>query len=240
MTFRAVSRRSSSSTASERPQRRGLLRQCSSRRCQPAGACSIDLLGFGESEAPTGFSYSIEDHAASIVALLDDLGLRGVTLVGHSMGGAIAIVIARTRPDLIARLVLAEANLDPQPGRSAARSRAVRERVRTRGREALVRTFVADGPRKLRCGASKRRIRSPSIAAPSRSSRTPPTYREMLARPSDAARPSSSAASTSSIPDIRWLPAHGIPVTIVPAAGHDMMTDQPDAFATTLADLVSS
>lgn len=36
-------------------------------------------------------------------------------------------------------------------------------------------------------------------------------------------------------PDVRWLPEHGIPVTVIPGAGHDMMSDQPDAFAAELA-----
>ena len=36
-------------------------------------------------------------------------------------------------------------------------------------------------------------------------------------------------------PDARWLPEHGIPVRGVAGAGHDMMTDQPDAFVAAVA-----
>jgi pimeloyl-ACP methyl ester carboxylesterase len=41
------------------------------------------------------------------------LGLRGVTLVGHSLGGNVAARVALARPDLVARLALIDAVVDP-------------------------------------------------------------------------------------------------------------------------------
>jgi pimeloyl-ACP methyl ester carboxylesterase len=46
---------------------------------------------------------------------LDVLDLRGVDLVAHSMGGAVALVLADRRPDLVGHLVLAEPNLASSP-----------------------------------------------------------------------------------------------------------------------------
>lgn len=72
----------------------------------------IDLLGSGFSDHPENFSYSIEDHARTILDLLDGLALPEVDLFGHSMGGAVAISVAGLQPERIRRLVLAEPNLD--------------------------------------------------------------------------------------------------------------------------------
>src|SRR5262245_17989204 len=71
-----------------------------------------DVLGAGFSDAPTGFSYSLEDHARTVAALLDHLGVAGATVVGYSFGGAVAITLAVARADLFGALLLAEPNLD--------------------------------------------------------------------------------------------------------------------------------
>ena len=87
----------------------------------------VDLLGFGFSDRPASFSYSLEDHASTVANLLDSLGLRGCAVVGHSMGGSVAIVLATLRPDLVGRLVIAEGNLEsgPAEGSNANFSRSV-------------------------------------------------------------------------------------------------------------------
>ncbi|WP_284178061.1 alpha/beta hydrolase [Rhabdaerophilum sp. SD176] len=55
---------------------------------------AIDLKGFGRSDKPAGAGYRIEDHVAAVSAILDRLRLRDVTLVGHSLGGAVALLLA--------------------------------------------------------------------------------------------------------------------------------------------------
>src|SRR3954453_1717401 len=60
----------------------------------------VDLPGFGISDRPADFGYSLEDHAAALAAVLDAAGARGAEVVGHSMGGSVAIVLAYRRPDL--------------------------------------------------------------------------------------------------------------------------------------------
>ncbi len=71
----------------------------------------VDLLGCGFSDGPKDFGYSLEEHADTVARLLDELDLRGCSVIGYSMGGALAITLAATRPDLVSRLVLMEGSL---------------------------------------------------------------------------------------------------------------------------------
>lgn len=74
----------------------------------------IDLLGHGYSDKPLDFAYGLEDHARTIVAMIDALGLRECGLVGHSMGGAIAILVTAARPAIVSLLVMAEGSVGPE------------------------------------------------------------------------------------------------------------------------------
>lgn len=202
----------------------------SDRRC-----VAPDLLGFGHSDHPTGFSYSIENHAASVAALLDDLGLRGVSVLGHSMGGAVAIVLARTRPDLVALLLLAEGHLDPVPGVVSGPIAAQSESDFVRhGHVDLTRTFVSQG---FATYAGAFQVADPAAihrTAVSLIAARRPTYRDMLLE-LPMPRVFFFGSKNLADADARWLPEHGIPVRGVAGAGHDMMTDQPDAFVAAVA-----
>jgi pimeloyl-ACP methyl ester carboxylesterase len=65
-----------------------------------------DLLGYGRSDRPADFSYSVRDEAAVVVAFMDALGLKQVDLGGWSMGGWIVQIIAATHPERVKRLML--------------------------------------------------------------------------------------------------------------------------------------
>jgi len=64
-----------------------------------------DLVGHGGSAKPRG-DYSLGAHAATLRDLLDQLGLDRVILVGHSLGGGIALQFAYLFPTRVQRLVL--------------------------------------------------------------------------------------------------------------------------------------
>jgi pimeloyl-ACP methyl ester carboxylesterase len=51
----------------------------------------IDLKGFGRSEKPDDGAYSADDQAALVARFILDRGLEGVSLIGHSFGGTVAI-----------------------------------------------------------------------------------------------------------------------------------------------------
>ena len=64
-----------------------------------------DLFGHGASAKPRG-DYSLSAHAATLRDLLDHLGVDRVTLVGHSLGGGIAMQLCYLFPERVERLVL--------------------------------------------------------------------------------------------------------------------------------------
>ncbi len=63
-----------------------------------------DLRGFGKSQ--DGASFEIEDYAQDIIDLTDALDVEGYILIGHSMGGKIALEIAARKPEGLRSLVL--------------------------------------------------------------------------------------------------------------------------------------
>ncbi len=83
---------------------------------------AIDLPGFGRSGPPPDGDYSIAAHTRLVIRYLEQSGRGAVHLVGNSMGGAISIQVAATRPDLVRSLTLvspAVPDLRPRRGSDA-------------------------------------------------------------------------------------------------------------------------
>src|SRR5262245_50949654 len=68
-------------------------------------ALALDLRGRGLSDAPTD-GYTMADHAADVIGLLDALGIERATLAGHSFGGFLTFYLAANFPDRVARLII--------------------------------------------------------------------------------------------------------------------------------------
>lgn len=65
-----------------------------------------DLLGYGQSDHPADFSYSVPDEAGLVVGFFDALGLKQPALGGWSMGGWIAQIVAAQHPERVRKLIL--------------------------------------------------------------------------------------------------------------------------------------
>ena len=73
---------------------------------------TLDLKGFGQSPKPKDGRYSIYDQALAVKHFIEQHRLQSVTLVGHSMGGGVALalaILARNEPWEISKLVLIDA-----------------------------------------------------------------------------------------------------------------------------------
>jgi pimeloyl-ACP methyl ester carboxylesterase len=87
---------------------------------------TIDLLGHGETEC-LGYVHSMEDNADAVHAVLAELRIRKALLVGHSMGGYVALAFAELYPENVKGLVLlnSTARADSEE-RKLNRDRAIR------------------------------------------------------------------------------------------------------------------
>jgi len=84
---------------------------------------TLDLMGFGRSDKPMHDRYAPADHAQVVLAALRALDVRGAALVGHSLGGLVALLatIEANRGDAgrISHVLLFNAPALPQPSTEA-------------------------------------------------------------------------------------------------------------------------
>ena len=73
---------------------------------------AVDLLGFGHSDKPEAFAYSLDAQTEAIAALFESLGLSPAIIVGHSLGGSLAMIFAKRFPGRVRALIMAEAGLE--------------------------------------------------------------------------------------------------------------------------------
>lgn len=72
-----------------------------------ADAIAIDLRGFGLSAKPPG-GYATDSLASDVLRALDALGVGEAVLVGHSLGGAVALAVATAAPERVRALILVD------------------------------------------------------------------------------------------------------------------------------------
>lgn len=197
-------------------------------------ALLIDLPGFGYSVAPDDWPSTTEQHADAVIAALDALAVSRAPIMGHSMGGSIAIQIAARRPDLVSRLILAEPLLRPEQS--------------VLGRMVVKRTemdFVSRGFPMLQLATSRQAARgekaalgfqealsraNPAIMYRSASSllqERSPAFGEVL---NALPMPRSVLLGETTNTDLSDL-AQDIDIVRIAGAGHSMMSENPDAFA---------
>ena len=132
-------------------------------------AVAPDLRGHGRSDHPAAAdAYSFESMAADVLGLADVLGWDRFALVGHSMGGAVAQVVALDRPERLTALVLASTFHGPVKGISMELVELGRWVVRESGMTGLAEALAA------------RRVDDPqSIATIERLQEARPGYAEL-------------------------------------------------------------
>ena len=103
-----------------------------------ARCVAIDHRGWGRSSAPNA-GYAIEDLAADALAVIQTLELDAYILVGHSMGGKVAQLLASRRPDGLRGVVL----VAPAPAKPVAVPEATRTQMAKAylSREAVIATL---------------------------------------------------------------------------------------------------
>jgi pimeloyl-ACP methyl ester carboxylesterase len=206
----------------------------------------IDLLGFGFSDRPEAFGYTLEEHAQSVISLLDHLKIKGCHLIGHSMGGSVAVSLASARPDLVSRLVVLECNLRPGGGSMSlpivAHSEA--EYLRT-GYQTTLETMRARAERDPAAWAAFAGAIAQAAphglyrSAQSLVAGTNPTWEEQLRA---MALPRTFVIGERNLPydAAEGLPDAGVKIMVVPDAGHGMMDENPEGLAQVLAEALTA
>ncbi|MDR2895655.1 MAG: alpha/beta hydrolase [Propionibacteriaceae bacterium] len=192
----------------------------------------IDLPGSGVNQGlnPPDFKHSLGEHTEIVAELIKALGLARVILFGHSMGGAIALMLAARRPDLVAGLCLTEPALDGGGGTTSTPIAKRDESVFVRfGHAAVVRAAHSGGDPWWRT------VERTDALAMHREARSlvagvEPSWRELLYR---TVAPVIYLIGERTLPhvDAVELPRHGIELVIVARAGHGMAWDNPSALA---------
>jgi pimeloyl-ACP methyl ester carboxylesterase len=205
---------------------------------------AIDAIGHGGSEGPPGAPCTIEQHAALVAALLQEISPSPVTLVGHSMGGSMAILVACRHATLVARLVVAEPHLDPGVGTFSGHiARQSEERFAARGYPALVYQTERAAVRGDTVAAGflpSLREASPIVmhrSAVSLRAERSPTFREHLLA---ARMPRMMLWGDRTPPLSPPLVSTAVRQVTIPAAGHHMMLDNPDGFAGAIRDAIDT
>lgn len=74
---------------------------------EPFRTLAIDLRGHGDSGRPG--TYSLQLMCDDVLGVVDQLDLQQITLVGHSLGGSVAYLVAEQQPARVARLIVEDA-----------------------------------------------------------------------------------------------------------------------------------
>ncbi|MCO1576256.1 alpha/beta fold hydrolase [Crossiella sp. SN42] len=204
----------------------------------------LDLLGHGGSAKPlTG--YGIPEQADRIAAVLDHLGIRRATIVGHSTGGYVATALAERRRDLVAAIMLISTGprLDAFLGNSATADLLTTPvlgellwRLRTESmiREAVGTAFTREVPVPDRLIADIRGMTYRALTATDEAASTFLTERPLPDRLTAIGLPTLVVFGAR---DRRWQPSSaqdyrrvpGARVEILDGVGHTPMFEDPGA-----------
>jgi len=196
----------------------------------------VDLLGSAFSDKPEEFEYSIESHAVYLQEFVEHLKLDEFYLFGHSMGGSIAISLARRCEKRLKGILISEANLDSGGGFFS-------RRIAKYGEKAY-RSFGHDETiREAREGAST------NWAAGLESSSPVAIYREALSLVEGTSPswrktlhalniPKTFICGEQSLPDpdVSDLEQHDVRIEIVRNAGHSMAWESPEGVAAAIVN----
>ena len=106
---------------------------------------AVDLLGFGFSEKPAWFEYSIVSQARMIERFMDRIGIGRAILVGSSYGGAVASTVALDYRERVEKLVLVDAVCNDE-----AKQNVLLRLVSMRGVGEILSPFLIDSRRFLK------------------------------------------------------------------------------------------
>jgi pimeloyl-ACP methyl ester carboxylesterase len=205
-----------------------------------------------------GEAFSVRRNAADVAGLVRALDLGKVHLVGHSLGGIVAVEVARTNPGMLRSLTLADSG---GPASLLGDEYARQRQANSAKLAQFVRSQLDAGDRRTAAQSMWNAMNGPGAW-----DRMPPTIQQMFAdnigtvtAPPDPAPPGLDCAEVRAWP-FPTLLIHGessppnylavgaalrrcrddiAPPVVVPKAGHNMQVQNPDAFNAALLSFLS-
>jgi pimeloyl-ACP methyl ester carboxylesterase len=100
-----------------------------------------DLRGFARSSPGEG-PYTMERMAEDVAAILDERRIERATIVGHSMGGVVAMAFARAFPQRVAGIALVDSRVDPDTPEQERNRLSLAERAKNEGLGVIEASYV--------------------------------------------------------------------------------------------------
>jgi N-formylmaleamate deformylase len=205
-----------------------------------------DARGHGKSSAPD-HGYRYEDHANDVVGLIKALRLSSPVLLGHSMGGMTAAVVASRKPNLLRGLILADPTfLSPELQREIFESDSADQHRQMLNKS--LDELMAEARRRRRDRSSltldliaRARLQT-SISAFDVLMPPNPDYMQLVSAidvPSLLVIGDAGVVSPAMAAELQRVNPR-IHVEQIPEAGHGVQYDQPDRFANVVKSFLCS
>lgn len=199
---------------------------------------TLDFLGFGESDKPPDFSYTLKDHAAISILLIQELQLQNICIIGHSMGAGIGLLLAQELP--ITNFINLEGALVSEDISAGARSITTQseEAFVESGFDSFVQPLIASGRKDLTTWATW--LETADKVALYRSMRSMaawPDDPKLLQYFNDLPKKSYIYGAERS-KDYLLSQLVNTSIYRMENCGHFMMIDEPDAFYKLLSEIV--
>jgi pimeloyl-ACP methyl ester carboxylesterase len=186
----------------------------------------------GHSGSPRAATYTFDGLVADLEAVIDELDLAPLHLLGHSMGGVVALRYALAHPERLASLVLMDTFAEPAGGIPTEMMDGLMARVRAEGMDAMVELAAGfTKPELVERGAQKLRGMDPeAFCALGTELRS---YPSMVGRLGELTMPVTvlvGAKDTNLVPPAHLM-ADAIPgavLEVIADAGHSPQEDRPD------------
>lgn len=203
---------------------------------------TVDLAGHGESGAGRS-SWTMSAFGEDVAAVVSELGLSRVVLVGHSMGGDVVVEAALRMRERVAGIVWVDAYRKLGAGSSV---EAIAERVAPFRQDfrastlAFVRAMFPPGADRVLAERVAEDMASapPSVAVPAlieawSGGRVMPGLLARLGLPVVAINPAEPASDEAS------LAVHGVELVTMPGVGHFPMLEDPTRFNEVLREVIA-
>ena len=209
---------------------------------------ATDLLGFGDSDKPVNFSYTMEDQAKILIKTVDLLGLDRFHLIGHSMGGIVGIELGEMIPDRFYSFINIEGNITAEDCTMSKRVADMGEQYFAREGFDQLRRSIAEESERTQDKPLKDYLKSLSKATPkalyksSISTVHESNFGDLLTR--FAQLPLYKCyiygeKNKGVFPAETMLKQEGIPLFYVSKSGHSPMKENPDEFYALISSVIS-